>query len=121
MLSGVPKLHHLLWPLFCFHVQTATIVECQGDIERTLLDIDSTKAEREVLVEEQARMSALLDERNAVITRIEAEIIKRNVTIERKQSQIDQINKKIDRILTERGGVSGAEAAYYLPSIVCCW
>ena len=56
-------------------------------------------------MEERAKLNKLVDDRNAAISHSEAEIVKRNVIIERKQSQIDQINKKIDKILTDRGGV----------------
>ena len=47
-------------------------------------------------------------QKNEIISKSEAEIVKRNAVIERKQGVIDQYNKKLEQMIAQ-AGVSGLQ------------
>ena len=99
----------LLDPIFIFTsillflFQATNIARIENDISNDTLEGSNLLARIERLTETITEFEVDIRMKNEIVSRCEAETIKRNATIERKQGVIDQLNKKIDQLLTQSG------------------
>ena len=96
--------------------QATNIARIENDISNDTLEGSNLLARIERLTETITEFEVDIRMKNEIVSRCEAETIKRNATIERKQGVIDQLNKKIDQLLTQSGvsepGPPARQAAY---------
>ncbi|TGZ64011.1 hypothetical protein CRM22_006584 [Opisthorchis felineus] len=81
------------------------IAQLENQIARDDLATAVKKAENQRTKERIHEVEQEIQERNGLINKLEAEIHHATVMVERKQSAIDLLNKKLDRLLQESGGV----------------
>ena len=83
----------------------AQVAAVENDIARDTLEASNIRTR----IERLQRITDGLDEeianKNDIISKSEAEIVKRNAIIERKQGVIDQYNKKLEHMISSAGGI----------------
>ena len=86
-----------------FSLQATNIARIENDISNDTLEGSNLRACIERLTETTTEFEEEIRMKNEIVSRCLTETIKRNATIERKQGVIDQLNKKIDQLLTQSG------------------
>ncbi|GFO16023.1 coiled-coil domain-containing protein 40 [Plakobranchus ocellatus] len=86
------------------HLET-DIAELENNIASSTLECVNIRARTDRLNSVFAELDNQIAEHNKIITKSEQEIIKRNAIIERKQNQVDVMNKKLNQMIANAGGV----------------
>ena len=84
-------------------LQATNIARIENDISNNTLEGSNLRARIERLTETIQEYEEEIKLKNEIVTRCINETVKRNATIERKQGVIDQLNKKIDLMLSQSG------------------
>lgn len=79
------------------------MAEVENEISQGTLEIANVRARIERLMKITADLDNQIAQKNEIISRSEAEIVKRNAIIERKQNIIDQFNKKLEQMISKAG------------------
>ena len=78
----------------------------ENHISRETLELSNTMMRMERLHRIVDELNDEIAQKNNIVSRCEAEMVKRNAIIERKQGVIDQYNKKLEQMIIS-AGVSG--------------
>ena len=86
------------------------MAQVENDISKEVLEKVNINGRIERLKKILADIDAEIKSKNDIITRSEQESTKRNAVIERKQGQIDQLNKKLEALIS----AAGVREAFYI-------
>ncbi|KAA0191001.1 Coiled-coil domain-containing protein 40 [Fasciolopsis buskii] len=79
------------------------IAQLENQIARDELTTATKQAENHHIREQLKELDDEIEERNTLITKLEAEIHHATIQVERKQGSLDLLNRKLDRLLHEAG------------------
>ncbi|THD22944.1 Coiled-coil domain-containing protein 40 [Fasciola hepatica] len=80
------------------------IAQLENQIARDELTTATKQAENQRLREQLRDLDAEIEERNTLVSKLEAEIHHATIQVERKQSSLDLLNRKLERLLHDAGG-----------------
>lgn len=83
----------------------ATVALVENEISSNTLETTNTLNRIKQLEKDQKDLNKEIEEKNAILTRSMNEMTKRKAVIERKQTTIDQLQKKVEQMLQETGGL----------------
>ncbi|VDL92767.1 unnamed protein product [Schistocephalus solidus] len=85
-----------------FESQVATL---ENNLANDSLAVAKTKAESTKLHETLKKLEEDILQRNDLVNKLETEIHHSNILVQRQQAKIDTLNKKLEQLLRDRGGV----------------
>nr|VZI01346.1 unnamed protein product [Spirometra erinaceieuropaei] len=85
-----------------FESQVATL---ENNLANDSLAVAKTKAESTKLHETLKKLEEDIIQRNDLVNKLETEIHHSNILVQRQQAKIDTLNKKLEQLLRDRGGV----------------
>lgn len=88
---------------FCSISHFSQIAQLENQIARDELTTATKQAENHHIREQLKELDDEIEERNTLITKLEAEIHHATIQVERKQGSLDLLNRKLDRLLHEAG------------------
>lgn len=92
----------------------------ENNLANDSLHIAKIRAETTRMEEELKKVEDVIQERNALLNRMEQEIVHSNIKVQRKQNQMDILNRKLARLIKERGvGLSQLSLTIYTFALKC--